>query len=71
VSAAEIIEMIKKLPPEERAEVVAFLLSEESAGRVEEPAAGKEVRCIPLAEAQRIAEGIFDRHSELFKKLAQ
>jgi len=25
VSAAEIIEMIKKLPPEERAEVVAFV----------------------------------------------
>ena len=39
MTAAEIIKLIKKLPPEEKAEAIAFLMNkEEEAGRVEEAA---------------------------------
>ena len=71
MNAAEIIEMIKKLPPEERAEVLAFIQREQGPRAVEETAKQREPRYIPLEDAQRIAEGVFDRHSGLFKKLAQ
>jgi hypothetical protein len=73
MSAAEIIELIKKLPPEERAAVVAFVKEggAESEMRVEEAVVERTVRYIPLGEAEKIAEGIFDRHEELFRKLAQ
>ena len=78
MTAAEIIELIKKLPPEEKAEVVAFLMKE--VGAVAESGAGypgemrssaRKLRTIPQAEAERIADGVFDRHFELFRKLAQ
>ncbi len=73
MSAAEIIELIKKLPPEEQAEVAAFLQTggERKEPRVEEAGVERKVRYIPLAEAEKIAEGIFERHEELFRKLAQ
>lgn len=71
MSAAEIIELIKKLPPQERAEVEAFVLGEKPEMRVEEAAAQTTVRHMPREEAERIAEGVFQRHSELFRKLAQ
>jgi hypothetical protein len=78
MNAAEIIEMIKKLSPEERTEVMAYLqdrgVAVEEAGAkypgAEQPAERK-IRTIPQAEAERIANDIFDRHSELFRKLAQ
>ena len=38
MNAAEIIEMIKKLPPEERAEVLAFIQREQGPRAVEETA---------------------------------
>lgn len=66
MSAAEVIEMIKKLPPEERAEVVAFVNGNEGRG-VEEPA----VKYLPQAEAERRAQKIFQENRELFKRLAQ
>jgi hypothetical protein len=71
MNAAEIIEMIKKLPPEERAEVLAFIQREREPTAVEEPAEERKVRYMPLDDAKQIAEGVFDRHSELFRKLAQ
>jgi len=70
MNAAEIIELIKKLPPEERAGVEAYLKGEKTEIRVEE-AAQNQARYIAKEEAERIAEGIFQRHSELFRKLAQ
>lgn len=78
MTAAEIIELIKKLPPEERAEVMAFLMKDD--GAMAESGASysgemrsseRKIRTIPQAEAERIADGVFDRHSELFRKLAQ
>lgn len=71
MNAAEIIEMIRKLPPEEKAEVLAFVQKETAGGRVEEAGVEPKVSYIPLTNAEQIAEGVFDRHSELFKKLAQ
>ena len=49
MSAAEIIELIKKLPPDERAEVVAFVKENEASG----------LRYLPQAEAERRAKRIF------------
>jgi hypothetical protein len=63
MSAAEIIELIKKLPPEERAEVTAFARTVENGP--------EEIRRIDRAEAKRIGGELFDRHPELFRKLAQ
>jgi hypothetical protein len=67
MSAAEIIELIKKLPPEERAEVMAWAKSEAAESRVEEP----KVNYLPQAEAERRAEKIFRENHELFRRLAQ
>ncbi|MSU51057.1 MAG: hypothetical protein EXS37_18535 [Opitutus sp.] len=65
MSAAEIIEMIEKLPPEEMAEVFA-LLEKRKVGRPE-----REIQYLPQAEAERIADQIYKDHSELFRKLSQ
>jgi hypothetical protein len=65
MSAAEIIEMIEKLPIAEQQEVRAYLDRKESV-----PAADG-VRRMDLAKAVAIGEGVFDRHPELFHKLSQ
>ena len=62
MSAAEIIELIKKLPPEEKAEVREFIQSEP---------ASDGVRRMDLEKAKATADKIFDRHAELFRRLAQ
>ena len=62
MSAAEIIELIEKLPPTEKAEVLAHL---------EKARTGREIRYLPQAEAEQIADKIFKDHAELFRKLAQ
>ena len=63
MSAAEVIELIKKLPPEERAEVTAFARAVENCP--------EEIRRIDRAEAKKIGSELFDRHPDLFRKLAQ
>ncbi|WP_414664075.1 hypothetical protein [Horticoccus sp. 23ND18S-11] len=65
MSAAEIVEMIERLPPIERAEVFALLEKKKAEN------ARREIRHLPAAEAQRIAEQVFKDHSDLFRKLAQ
>ena len=66
MSAAEVIEMIKRLPPEERAEVIAFTLGESAATPlVDAP------EYLPQAEAERVAERVFAENHELFRRLAQ
>lgn len=66
MSAAEVIELIKKLPPEEQGVVFAF------GDTAREQAAGEAtVRIANRDKALRIARGVFDRHPELFRKLAQ
>lgn len=75
MTAAEIIEMIKKLPPREKAEVTEFLLKND--GAVAEPAGVEEARVdrkesyLPHAEAERRAVRIFRENHELFRRLAQ
>jgi hypothetical protein len=61
MSAAEIIELIKKLPPEEKAVVIAFAREEDRTG----------VRNADPERAAGVAQGVFDRHPELFRNLAQ
>ena len=63
MSAAEVIELIKRLPPAEREEVRAFVQ--------EVDGASAEPRRIDPARAKAIGQGVFDRHPELFRKLAQ
>lgn len=65
MSAAEVIEMIKKLPPEERAEVYSFT---ENAKQAEQP---RTIRYMSNADADCISEQVFDQHKELFRRLAQ
>ena len=65
MSAAEVIEMIEKLPPREKAEVFAYLKKSELA------LTERTVRYLPKTEADCIAEQVFKDHNELFRKLAQ
>jgi hypothetical protein len=64
MSAAEIIEMIEKLPPAEKAEVIAYArkstLPEE-----------KSVRYISEEKFAEIGPKIFEKHRELLRRLAQ
>ncbi len=74
MNAAEIIELIKKLSPEEKAEVMAFLNSGErvaEAGRVEESATERQVRYISNDEFEKLAPKIFAENHELLRRLAQ
>ncbi|MBI5768537.1 MAG: hypothetical protein HZA93_12125 [Verrucomicrobia bacterium] len=61
MSAAEIIELIKKLPPKERAEVREFVQAD---GQT-------TVRRIDRGRARELGKDLFDRHPALFRKLAQ
>lgn len=63
MSAAEIIEMIRKLPPQEQAEVRAFV----NKGEV----ATSSVQYIPKEEFDKIAPKIFSDNRELLRRLAQ
>jgi len=63
MSAAEIIEMIKKLPPQEREQVQAFM----NEGEV---IAGA-VQYIKKDEFEKIAPKIFADNRELLRRLAQ
>jgi hypothetical protein len=65
MSVAEIIEMIKKLPPSEQAEVIAFAEEVKSKNR------DSQVNYLPADEAERIADQIFEQNKELFRRLAQ
>ncbi len=65
MSAAEIIEMIKKLPPEERAEVDHFLAET----RVSMQENGN--RFATDADFERAAKLVFADNHELLRRLAQ
>lgn len=64
VSAAEIIEQIKALPPNEKAAVVDFVHQMES-GKPE------GVQYVDPKDLGSTAEKVFDRYDDLFRKLAQ
>jgi hypothetical protein len=69
MSAAEVIEMIEKLPPTERATVRAYLATKEKT--MPTPDEPTTIRYMSTAEADRISEQVFDQHKELFRRLAQ
>lgn len=68
MTAADIIEMIKKLPPEERREVRAYFDQKEKAPAVEPP---RTIRYAAAEKFNEIAPGFFEKHHELFRRLAE
>jgi hypothetical protein len=63
VTAAEIIEEIKRLPPSEQMEVIKFcceLVQEKE----------QEFRTIPDAEFRRAADEVFEKYHDLLRRLA-
>lgn len=64
VSAQEIIEQIKALPPKDKAEVLEFARSLGNSG----PGA---VRYVDEETLEKAAKKVFQEHEELFRKLAQ
>lgn len=67
MSAVEVIDQIKKLPPEEQEKVFAFV----DGARAAEAAPQTEVSFIGRGEARTIRERIFKSNAELLRKLAQ
>ncbi len=67
MSAAEIIELIKKLPPEEKAEVREFLKN----GAADSAPVERKIRYISNEEFDKIAPKIFADNHELLRRLAQ
>lgn len=66
MSAAELIEQIKALPPAELEMVRNFLLN----GGVD-PAGSHEVKYAPDEQFSQAAARVFEKHDELLRKLAQ
>jgi len=67
MSAAEIIEQIKALSPEERSEVIAFVRSTEN----DDAKTDGAVRYSDDESFEAVADRVFEKHAELFKKLAE
>lgn len=65
MSATEVIELIKKLPPEEQA-VVRDFVAGQVAGEIESASRESDTE-----RALRIGRGYVERHPELFRRLAQ
>jgi hypothetical protein len=61
MTARQVMDEIKTMTPEERAEVAQFLRELDN---------GCEVRYANDADVEKIAEKVFDRHAELMRKLA-
>ena len=66
MSALEIIEQIKVLPPEEKAKVVDYVRQLQT-----DRSAMNEVHLMEKPEFDAAKERMFSKHSELLKKLAQ
>ena len=67
MSAAEIIEQIKTLPPKERETVVEFF----EKAKAESASETREVRYADDAVFRAAADRVFETHAELFRRLAQ
>ena len=65
MSAAEIIEQIKRLPPEEKQAVKEYLTSDANS------ADQSKDQTIDRRDLERTAREIFKEHEQLFRKLAQ
>ena len=62
MTAYEVIDQIKSLPPEERAKVLDFIHEMES---------DRTERTLDAATFEQSAKQVFDRHAELMQKLSQ
>lgn len=62
MTAYEVIDQIKALPPEERAKVVGFIHEMES---------DRTERTLDADTFEQSAKQVFDRHAELMQKLSQ
>lgn len=67
MSAAEIIELIKKLPPEERAEVMSFARNEPAIALTLE----KKIRYVSDEKFDEVMPRVFEKHADLLRRLAQ
>ena len=66
MSALEVIEQIKALPPEEKAEVVEFVHQLD----VSQPISA-ETRYMDQASFQKAKQRVFSKHSDLLNRLAK
>ncbi len=66
MSAAEVIEQIKKLPRAEQLKVTAFVRAAESAGVLASDSVGEVGE-----DFKQMADEMFTTNAELFRKLAQ
>ena len=66
MSAAEIIEQIKQLPPDEKQAVREFCIAEADKER-----AVPTLKYVDRKELERTSAEIFKKHERLFRKLAQ
>ena len=62
MTAYEVIDQIKSLPPEERAKVVGFVHEMESESLA---------RTLDAGTFEQSAKQVFDQHAELMQKLSQ
>ena len=62
MTAAQVIDQIKTLPPEERAKVVEY---------VHELEASRPARVMEPGTFERATGHVFDRHAELMRKLSK
>jgi hypothetical protein len=67
MSATEIIQQLENLPPEEQRKVFAYLRAHETAAS----APGDQPTGVVSEEFKKIADDVFAKNDELFRKLAQ
>jgi hypothetical protein len=65
MSAAEIIAILDTLPPAEQQQVREYLDQKLASSP------STDIRRMDLAKGKVIGEALFDRHSDLFRRLAQ
>ena len=66
MSASEVIEMIKKLPPNDRREVVEFLVESQKSDEGE-----RQVRTASSEAFESAVGEVFNKYDNLLRKLAQ
>ena len=71
MSAAEIIEQIKKLTREERREVEAFLRQDESSALREDASSPPEIKYVPRDKFEAAKKRVFEENRDLLARLAK
>jgi hypothetical protein len=71
MSAKELIEQIKKLPPEERRKLVEYFRQDDEMALHDAPAAVSEVKYIPKDVFEASRKRVFEEHRDLLARLAK